>query len=122
MQLNTALDDHEPESGARPMAHVASAMERIEQPRLVRFRNPNSAVPHATNSIRAVAFNRKIHAASRLGVFHGIGEQIREYMVKQALIAFGGCAGGEIMEINRASLSGGGEDLIANFHSQCTKE
>src|ERR1035437_2151065 len=60
MQFDAALDDDQPQPGARELADVASTMEGGEKLLLVGHWNADALVPHPEDRLAVVAFQGKL--------------------------------------------------------------
>ena len=86
MQINAALDDDQPETGAGTVADIAAAMKGVKEPFPIGFGNPDAMVPDEANNVFTGACDFELDRFSGVGIFHGIGEDIGENVAQQALI------------------------------------
>src|SRR5512140_551934 len=72
VQIDAAFHQHQAEPGAGSTGHVVPAVKRVEEPALVFSANPDAAIAHHTDSLRALPFDDELDRSPCLGILHGI--------------------------------------------------
>ena len=92
LQIHATFHDDEAEAGPWTVGDVMPAMESVEQPLSVRFRNSDPLIPDGAHNFCPVTADFKPNHASRVGILHRVRQQVRENVVQQALVGlyFGG--------------------------------
>src|SRR5262245_48509505 len=89
VQFGAALDQQQAQPASRARADVAAAMKGFEQLLLICLGDANAAVTNDADGVLAVGFDRDVHGCSRLGIFHGVTQEISENVSEQLLIGVG---------------------------------
>src|SRR5262245_46186673 len=112
MDLDTFLNDGQAQSRAGALTNVASSLECVEELRQILRRNADPTVPNVEHSIATLALHNQVHGFSRVGVLHGIREEVKDDLPQETFVSPGGPAQSSTGELDGTCAASGRSDFV----------